>query len=94
MYMTSDETLYLYDGGTLLCTFDKNDNVIEMFVNGPSGRIASYLYNRDDLLHYFLSDHLGSTRVLVHAPSGWLPNDGGLLGRKKPIAFTRLFRYY
>ena len=44
-----------------------------MFVNGPSGRVASYLYNRDDLLHYFLTDHLGSTRVLVHAPSGSLP---------------------
>ncbi|MBK7143577.1 MAG: hypothetical protein IPH75_16060 [bacterium] len=59
------ETYYLYDGGLLLATFDKNDNVVDLFVNGPSGRIANYVQNSSNQLYYFLSDQVGSTRILM-----------------------------
>ncbi len=72
-YPDSSETLYLYDNGVLLATFDENDDVLELFVNGPSGRVASYKYNDDNSLHYHLNDHLGSARVLIHALDGAAP---------------------
>jgi len=36
-----------------------------MFVNGPNGRVASYYQNNYNYLYYLLSDHLGSTRVVM-----------------------------
>jgi RHS repeat-associated protein len=64
-YPTSAGTYYLYDGTTLVATFDQNDNVIDMFVNGPSGRIATYHQNDDSKLYYYLNDQVGSTRVVM-----------------------------
>jgi RHS repeat-associated protein len=64
-YPTSTGTYYLYDGTTLVATFDQSDNVIDMFVNGPSGRIATYHQNDDSKLYYYLSDQVGSTRVVM-----------------------------
>ena len=61
----SSETLYLYDGNVLLATFDQDDNVNDLFVYGPSGRIANYADNDDDQLCFILSDHLGSSRAVV-----------------------------
>ena len=60
------ETFYLYDNGKLIATFDQNDNVIDLYVNGPEGKIASYLNNDQASLHYFLKDHIGSVRVVIH----------------------------
>jgi RHS repeat-associated protein len=62
---SSSSTFYLYDGGALLATFDANDNVIDMFVNGPQGRIASYYQNNNSYLYYYMADHLGSSRVMM-----------------------------
>jgi RHS repeat-associated protein len=65
-------TFYLYDDdGTLLATFDKTDAVIDLFVNGPEGTIASYSQNNNSYLYYYLKDQIGSTRVTV---SGAPPN--------------------
>jgi len=55
----------------LLATFDANDNVIDMFVNGPEGRIASYYQNNSAYLYYYLTDQLGSSRVMMR---GSMPN--------------------
>jgi RHS repeat-associated protein len=59
------ETHYLYDAGVLVATFDESDNVRDLFVNGPSGRIASYQFNDSAKLIYYLNDHLGSPRGIV-----------------------------
>ncbi len=32
---TYDSLVYLYDNGVLLAIFDKDDEVVDMFVNGP-----------------------------------------------------------
>ncbi|MEW6413249.1 MAG: RHS repeat-associated core domain-containing protein [Candidatus Zixiibacteriota bacterium] len=63
-------TRYLYDNGVLVATFDENDNVIDMFVNGPEGMIATYHENDDAQLYYFLTDQIGSPRVIMHSPGG------------------------
>ena len=60
------ERLYLYDGGVLVATFDKSDNVRELFVNGPGGPIAFYDKNLTDYIYYLLTDHLGSTRLVMN----------------------------
>ena len=60
------EKLYLYDGGVLLATFDGSDNVIDLYVDGPTGRLATYYQNNSNQLYYYLNDHLGSARVLVN----------------------------
>jgi len=39
------DKLYLYDGGVLLATFDGYDNVTDLYVNGPTGRLATYYQN-------------------------------------------------
>jgi RHS repeat-associated protein len=62
---SSSSTFYLYDGGTLVATFDASDNVIDMFINGPQGRIASYYQNNNSYLYYYMADHLGSSRVMM-----------------------------
>jgi len=62
------ETHYLYDGDVLLATFDDDDNVIDMFVNSPAGRIAIYKENDSDQLYYFLNDYLGTPRVVMQGP--------------------------
>jgi len=67
---TYSQTFYLYDNGVLLATFDKYDNVEDLFVNGPGGRIASYWENDDNKLHYYVADHLGSARVLMNSLEG------------------------
>jgi RHS repeat-associated protein len=59
-------TYYLYDDGLLLATFDEDDNVMEMFVNGQEGMVASYENNDNDLFYYYLTDYLGSPRVIIH----------------------------
>ncbi len=59
------EKLYLYDGGVLLATFDKDDNVNDLFVNGPGGRLATYYQNNTAQLYFFINDYLGSARALV-----------------------------
>jgi RHS repeat-associated protein len=59
------ETFYLYDGGALLATFDERDSVIDLFVNGPTGRLATYWHNDPAQLYYFVSDHTGSPRVIM-----------------------------
>lgn len=56
---------YLYDGGALLAIYDKNGTITHSYINDPNGRIGVYWNNNDALLHYFLTDHLGSTRVMV-----------------------------
>lgn len=58
-------TTYLYDNGVLLATFDGSDNVIDMFVNGPQGTVASYWQNDVNQLQYYFTDHLGSTRLTM-----------------------------
>ena len=59
------EKLYLYDGGVLLATFNYYDAVIDLHVNGPTGRLATYYQNDDNKLYYYVNDHLGSPRVVV-----------------------------
>ena len=72
LLVASAATFYLYDGGVLVASFDQNDNVIDMFVNGPQGRIASYYQNNTNYLYYFISDQLGSTRVVMKGtPPGY-----------------------
>jgi RHS repeat-associated protein len=61
----SEHTYYLYDGNVLLATFDEDDAILEMFVNGPSGRIASYTGYSESNLSYYLTDHLGTARVVI-----------------------------
>ena len=68
---TSTAVNYLYDGGVLLATFDANDNFIDMFVNGPQGRIASCCQNNSAYLYYYLTNQLGSSRVMMR---GSMPN--------------------
>ena len=65
MLVASAATFYLYDGGVLVATFDHRDSVLDMYVNGPNGRVASYYQNNYNYLYYFLSDQLGSTRVVM-----------------------------
>ena len=65
-YNAAVERLYLYDGGVLLATFDKNDNVVDLYVNGPTGRLATYFQNNTYFLYYYVNDHLGNARVLVN----------------------------
>jgi len=65
-YSAAVERLYLYDGGVLLATFDKNDNVVDLYVNGPTGRLATYFQNNTYFLYYYVNDHLGNARVLVN----------------------------
>lgn len=65
---TYSKTTYLYDGGALLATFDRNGAVQDMYVNGPSGRIAQYFRNDGAQLIYHLTDHLGSPRILLRDP--------------------------
>jgi len=64
-YAGHSEKLYLYDGGVLLATFNGDDQVIDVHVNGPTGRLATYYHNNDSELFFFLNDHLGNARVLV-----------------------------
>ncbi len=59
------EKLYLYDGDVLLATYDQDDDVEEVFVYGPTGRMASYWENNDDRLYFSLNDNLGSPRAIV-----------------------------
>ncbi|HOP05777.1 MAG TPA: RHS repeat-associated core domain-containing protein [candidate division Zixibacteria bacterium] len=63
-------TYYLYEGSTLIATFDQDDDVIDLYVNGPSGRIATFHENDNAQLNYFIGDHLGSTRIVMNDPSG------------------------
>lgn len=65
LYNTSAQTQYLYDGGELVATFNQSDQVIDLFVTGPGGPIATYHNNSDLALHYFFRDHLGSTRMTM-----------------------------
>ena len=67
-YWATTETFYLYDNGVLLCTFDQNDDVDELFVNTPHGTVAEYWKNDDQYLYFFLKDHLGTPRVYMQGP--------------------------
>ncbi len=67
---TYDSLVYLYDNGVLLAIFDKDDEVVDMFVNGPQGLIATYPQNDDALLKYHINDHLGSPRVIMSGAAG------------------------
>lgn len=63
-------TTYLYDNGVPLAVFDNSDNVIDMFINGPNGKIATFWQNDIDKLHYYFSDQVGSTRMtMIGEPS-------------------------
>ena len=64
---------YLYDNGKLVATFDKSDNVEDLFINGSGGVEASYWKNDDAKLHYYLKDNLGSTRVVMHSRENNIP---------------------
>lgn len=68
-----DKKYYLYDNGVLVCTFDEDDNVEEMFVNGPNGKLAVYDNNLNANLYYFLNDRLGSSRGTMAANTGGTP---------------------
>ncbi len=63
---------YLYDDGVLVATFNEDDNVLETFVNGPEGHIASYKENDDSKLFYYIKDQIGSPRVVMLADVGGL----------------------
>jgi RHS repeat-associated protein len=65
VHWLSSEVHYLYDAGKLLAIFDMNDNITQSYVNSPNGRVGVYWNNNDTSLYYFLTDHLGSTRVMV-----------------------------
>ncbi|MDD5427519.1 MAG: RHS repeat-associated core domain-containing protein [candidate division Zixibacteria bacterium] len=65
-YTVNDYIYYLYDEGILLATFDKNDSVIDLFINGPSGPICTYSKNDYTKMHYFLKDQINSNRVVMH----------------------------
>lgn len=69
-----------------MATFDHNDNVIDMFVNGPQGRIASYYQNNTNYLYYFLSDQLGSTRVVMKGAPPATPSS--------PHTVAEYYNYY
>ncbi len=69
----TSEVLYLYDAGVLLATFDEDDDVIELFVNGPTGKIGSYLANGVDDHFYYLKDYLGTTRAVMKGPKTFSP---------------------
>lgn len=61
-----NDTYYLYDGAVLLATFDRYDNVKDLYVNGVEGLVASYENNDNNKLYYYLKDNLGSIRVVLH----------------------------
>lgn len=70
---TYDSVAYLYDNGVLLAIFDENDNVVDLFVNGPQGLVAAYNQNDNSKLYYYLNDHLGSPRVIMAGAAGQQP---------------------
>jgi RHS repeat-associated protein len=39
-----------------------------MFINGPTGRIGTYVLNQDQHLHYYVNDQIGSPRIAILAP--------------------------
>jgi len=47
--------------------------VIDLFVNGPAGKVATYNQNKDTYLYFHMNDHIGTTRVVV---KGVLPMKG------------------
>lgn len=65
-YWTTMETHYLYDGGSLVMTFDKNDTVEQYYVQGVGTNVAVYPDNNSSKLVYQITDHLGSTRLLIN----------------------------
>lgn len=70
-YEDTTEYHYLYDGGVMVAVFDEDDDVNQLYINGPSGTVAVYGQNLDSKRHYFLKDQIGNTRVMV--------NDTGLV---------------
>lgn len=66
---TLSDKFYLYDAGVLLATFDGSDNIGDVFINGPNGRIANYQGNLDIKLIYYLNDHQGSPRAIMGGSS-------------------------
>lgn len=66
-YQATSEWLYLYDGGIPLARFHRFDGVIDLFINSPTGRIGSYVENADNKLYFYLTDHIGSTRIVMQA---------------------------
>ena len=69
---TGTAVYYLYDNGNLVATFDGSDKVIDIFINGPKGKIASYHENDESKLYYYFNDFLGSSRVVMHQPIGMI----------------------
>ena len=67
-FWATSQTFYLYDNGVLLCTFDQNDDVEELFVNSAHGPVAEYWKNDNQYLYFFLKDHLGTPRVYMQGP--------------------------
>ncbi len=65
VFYDTTETHYLYDGGTLVMTFDKDDNVNQSYVKGKGSNVAVYPENDNAQLAYQISDQVGSTRLLV-----------------------------
>ncbi len=65
VFYDTTETHYLYDGNSLVMTFDKNDDVMQNYVEGKGSNIAIYPENDNAQLMYQISDQVGSTRLLL-----------------------------
>ena len=64
-FPTYTELNYLYDGGQLIATFASNGNVANFYVNGNGERLGHYEGTITNQMYYYLTDHLGSPRVII-----------------------------
>jgi len=86
---------YLYDGDEILCDYDKNGNLKALYVNGPiiDERLAML---HDGQLYYYLTDHLGSVRLLIDT-AGNIKNSydyeafGSTLSRNESVSNSYLY---
>ncbi|SYZ73767.1 exported hypothetical protein [Candidatus Zixiibacteriota bacterium] len=66
IHWDATEEHYLYDGNQLLAIFDRYDRMLQNYAYGPTGRLAVYWNTISDAsLYFFISDHLGSTRLML-----------------------------
>jgi len=68
---TSEITYYIYYGDNIIAEYDKNGFLTAKYVYAGGERIAK---EANELVYFYLKDHLGSTRVVV--------NEGGLVQAK------------